>query len=57
MPVAQKWSKMARGVYLLKRAPTAPRKIGLLVSIAARAQYTNAPGNTHTHTHTHTHTL
>ena len=53
MPVAQKWSKMARGVYLLKS------EIKLLFPFCSQGKelHTNASGNnTHTHTHTHTHT-
>ena len=53
LPMAQKWSKMARGVYLLKRPPVAPSEIGLLVSTLQPVKNTQVYLETH-HTHTHT---
>lgn len=49
--MAQKWSKMARGVYQLKKAPITPNEIELLVSILQPEQkYTQMHLETHTHT-------
>lgn len=51
LPVAQKWSKMARGACLLKRAPITLSETGLLASVLKPMQ--NAYKCIWKHTHTH----